>query len=89
MFIPTGCYRLLNALQDSFPSFRLIAADFDYLPEPKILPETCESDNKVGVHTPAHNSPLVASKDPHTREYLVVICESLNNCILWPRRSND
>ena len=35
-FIPTGAVRLIHSLKKTFPSHRLILADFDHLPSPEV-----------------------------------------------------
>ena len=46
VFIPTGCMALLETLHDSRPNHSIIAADFDHLPDVKVL-ENIESVDKM------------------------------------------
>lgn len=66
-FLPTGAFSLFQGANKVFPQHHLVLADFDYLPEPKILPKTVASDCRVAMYAPALGSPITASKDPNSR----------------------
>lgn len=72
-YVPTGSLKLLLSLHKAFPRHHLILADFDKLPAPIVQRSTVEADNTVLCYAPAavgsNSSPIVASKDPNSREY--------------------
>jgi len=63
VFLPTGAVRLIHSLKRTFPSHRLILADFDHLPSPdvRLLGGSKRSLRDGSLN--AYNAPLVASVD--------------------------
>ena len=67
-FVPTGALTMLHVLRDSFPSHRLIAADFDYLPPPDLGLSAFAKHARVVE--PAFLEPLVAGRHPGSGKHV-------------------
>jgi hypothetical protein len=68
-YLPTGSLRMLTSLKAALPRHRLVLADFDLLPPPSVKKETVMKDNSVLCYAEGSGPPIVASKDPVSREW--------------------
>ena len=63
VFLPTGAVRLIHSLKKTFPSHRLVLADFDHLPSPDVRLFGGSKRSLRDGSLDAYNAPLVASVD--------------------------